>query len=165
MIAVHGCSPALSDHDPVFGWLVLLGRGQASKNVEIMVLRHEVPVPRRQVTWPKPDWADRAILSALTKLLPVTLRAQRLVTPTTLLTWHRPGRVARPTSIRHMQTSAAQHTHAGERHLRLVLDEYADHYSTHQPHRTLNHNRPAGRTDPSAKGTTVGVLRRDRLGA
>ena len=39
----------------VFGWLLLLGRGQASKNAEIMVLRHEVTVLRRQVTRPKPD--------------------------------------------------------------------------------------------------------------
>jgi hypothetical protein len=44
----------------VFGWLLLLGRGQASKDAEIMVLRHEVTVLRRQVARPKPDWADRA---------------------------------------------------------------------------------------------------------
>jgi hypothetical protein len=47
----------------VFGCLVLLGRGQASKDAEIMVLRHEVTVLRRQVTRPKSDWADRAILA------------------------------------------------------------------------------------------------------
>ena len=73
----------------VFGWLVLLGRSQASKDAEIMVLRHEVTVLRRQVTRPKPDWADRAILAALTRLLPAVLRAHRLVTPGTLLAWHR----------------------------------------------------------------------------
>jgi hypothetical protein len=44
----------------VFGWLLLLGRSQASKDAEIIVLRHEVAVLRRQVAQPKPDWADRA---------------------------------------------------------------------------------------------------------
>ena len=73
----------------VFGWLVLLGRSQASKDAEIMVLRHEIAVLRRQVTRPRPDWADRAILAALARLLPAVLRAHRLVTPGTLLAWHR----------------------------------------------------------------------------
>ena len=49
----------------VFGWLVLLGRSQAPKDAEIMVLRHEVMVLRRQVARPKPDWADGAVLAAL----------------------------------------------------------------------------------------------------
>ena len=73
----------------VFGWLLLLGRGQASKDAEIIVLRHEVAVLRRQVARPKPDWADRALLAALARLLPAGLRACRLVTPGTLLAWHR----------------------------------------------------------------------------
>ena len=73
----------------VFGWLVLLGRGQASKDAEIMVLRHEVAVLRRQVTRPEPDWADRTILAALARLLPAVLRAHRLVPPGTMLAWHR----------------------------------------------------------------------------
>jgi putative transposase len=73
----------------VFGWLVLLGRSEASKDAEIMILRHEVALLRRQVTPPKPDWADRAVLAALARLLPTVLRAHRLVTPGTLLAWHR----------------------------------------------------------------------------
>ena len=88
----------------VFGWLVLLGRSQASKDAEIMVLRHEVAVLRRQATQPKPDWAGRAILAALARLLPTVLRARRLVTPGTLLALCVPriastaltSRVARP---------------------------------------------------------------------
>ena len=73
----------------VFGWLVLLGRSEASKDAEIMILRYEVAVLRRQVARPKPDWADRAVLAALARPLPTVLRARRLVTPGTLLAWHR----------------------------------------------------------------------------
>ena len=73
----------------VLGWLVLLGRSPASKDAEIMVLRHEVMVLRRQVARPRPDWADRAILAALARLLPSALRGSRLVTPGSLLAWHR----------------------------------------------------------------------------
>ena len=49
----------------VVGWLALLGRGQASKDAEILVLRQGVTVLRRQVARSEADWADRAILAAL----------------------------------------------------------------------------------------------------
>jgi len=52
----------------------------------------------------------------------------------------------------------------GERHLRPVLDEYADHYNGHRPHRALHQKPPAGRQDPPAAGSGIRVLRRDRLG-
>jgi putative transposase len=72
-----------------FGWLALLARSDASKDAEILVLRHEIAVLRRQVTRPKPDWADRAVIAALTRLLPRHLRLHRMMTPGTLLAWHR----------------------------------------------------------------------------
>lgn len=52
----------------------------------------------------------------------------------------------------------------GERHLRLVLDEYADHYNVYRPHRALQQKPPAGRVHPAGKVTGTRVLRRDRLG-
>ena len=69
--------------------LVLRARTDASKDVELLVLRHEVSVLRRQVTHPRPRPADRAVLAALSAALPRLRWSVFFVQPKTLLRWHR----------------------------------------------------------------------------
>ena len=87
------------------GWLVLLARSTASKDAELQVLRHEIAVLRRGNPQPRLDWADRAILASLIRCLPAAVRKHRLITPATVLRWHRrlvvrrwtyPNRLGRP---------------------------------------------------------------------
>jgi putative transposase len=73
----------------ILGWLALLTRSQASLHAELLVLRHENQVLRRTNPKPTLDWSDRFLLAALIRKLPALLRRQRLVTPTTVLAWHR----------------------------------------------------------------------------
>ena len=72
----------------VLSWLALLTRSDAAKDVEILTLRHEVAVLRRTNIRPALTWPDRAVPSALGRLLPAPLRQLRLVSPRTLLRWH-----------------------------------------------------------------------------
>src|SRR5438034_10021755 len=88
------------------GALVRSRRGLEVKDVELLVLRHELEVLRRQVARPKLRAADRALLAAAVCQLPRPSRGRLLVTPRTLLRWHRalvrrkwrqpPGRRGRP---------------------------------------------------------------------
>jgi putative transposase len=94
------------------GWMVLLARSEAAKDAEILVLRHQLAILRRQVAQPKLSWADRAMISALVRRLPRPRRVRMLVTPETILRWHRrlvtrrrttarrPGRPPVPSGLR-----------------------------------------------------------------
>jgi len=73
----------------VLSWLALLARSSASKDAEILALRQEVAILRRANPKPRTTWTDRAVLAALARVLPKLLRAHRIVTPGTLLRWHR----------------------------------------------------------------------------
>jgi hypothetical protein len=142
----------------VFGWLALLGRSRASKDVEILVLCHDVMVLHRQVARAKPDWADRAVLAALARLLPAGLRGSRLVTPGTLLAWHRrlvadkwtyPGRPGRPPASQEVRDLVLRV--AGENPAR----EYRRVHGEPAPPRLSGQSR-----QPSAGSSAAGAPRR-----
>jgi putative transposase len=97
----------------LLGWIVLRTRSDTTKEIEILVLRHQLAVLQRRTPRPRMTWTDRAVIAALTRLLPVRRRLGLLVTPTTILRWHRqliarhwttqpaqPGRPAIPAGLR-----------------------------------------------------------------
>src|SRR5215213_5262532 len=94
-------------------WMVLRTRSDTTKEIEILVLRHQLAVLQRRTPRLQTRWTDRAVIAALARLLPVRRRRGLLVTPSTILRWHRqlvarhwttqparPGRPAIPGGVR-----------------------------------------------------------------
>ncbi|MCU1660153.1 MAG: hypothetical protein JWR58_218 [Pseudonocardia sp.] len=104
----------------LLGWMVLLARSDADKDIEILVLRHQLAVLNRQTRRARISWADRALITALVRRLPARRRAGMLATPATILRWHRrlvarhwtssprrPGRPAVPPGLRTLTVRVA----------------------------------------------------------
>ncbi|HEY6425071.1 MAG TPA: helix-turn-helix domain-containing protein [Pseudonocardiaceae bacterium] len=72
----------------LLSWMVLRTRSDTTKEIEILVLRHQLAVLKRRTPRPRTSWADRALVAALTRLLPTRRRVGLLVTPSTILRWH-----------------------------------------------------------------------------
>src|SRR6185437_16672604 len=73
----------------LLSWIVLHARSDTANEIEILVLRHQLAVLQRRTPRPWISWTDRAVVAALTRLLPVRRRHGFLVTPATILRWHR----------------------------------------------------------------------------
>jgi hypothetical protein len=129
----------------LFGWAALLTPSDASREAEILILRHEIAVLRRRVARPKPDWADRAVIAVLARLLPEHLLLHRIVTPATLLAWHRrmvrnrwtypntTGRPPVPEEIRELVRRLAGRTADGDTAAFRVISSASDTASAQEP--------------------------------
>src|SRR5829696_5780085 len=73
----------------LLGWIVVRARSETSKEIEILVLRHQLTLLQRRTPRPPLNWSDRALIAALIRLLPTPRRLGLLVAPATILRWHR----------------------------------------------------------------------------
>ena len=97
----------------LLSWMMLRTRSDAANEIEVLLLRHQLAVLQRHRPRPRLSWTDRAVIAALARLLPACRRRGLLITPSTILRWHRhlvrcrwttphtrPGRPAIPASVR-----------------------------------------------------------------
>ena len=73
----------------LLSWMVLHARSNTANEIEILVLRHQLAVLQRRTPRPRISWTDRAVIAALARLLPARRRHGFLITPATILRWHR----------------------------------------------------------------------------
>src|SRR6266487_3499541 len=106
----------------LFELLILFGRSEREKELEILVLRHELQVLRRQVGRPRLRSADRVLLAALGQLVPRKRRVSTLVQPATLLRWHRDLVRRRWTYARRRQGRPPLASHMRDLILRLAAE-------------------------------------------
>ena len=126
----RGPATDVSDLPPARGLARPAGPSSGSKNAEILVLRHEVAVLRRQVSRPRLSWADRAVFAALTRLLSQAGRLRRIVTPATVLRWHRDLVTRRWTELRRLVLRlAAENPPGGTGRSRSPVNGFASRWS------------------------------------
>jgi putative transposase len=170
---------------------VLRCRSNEFKDLEIVVLRHELAILRR-TRRPIMTWADRLFLAGASRFLPRERWRSFVVTPATLLRWHRhvvakrwtySRRAGRPPIRREIRALVVRFARdnprwgyqrivgelkiLNDRHLAHVLAVFAEHYNGHRPHRALTPAPPDSTRSPVAPANESGdtrVLRRGRLG-
>jgi transposase InsO family protein len=160
---------------------ILAVRSGRSKDLEIIVLRHENAVLRRQNKPPVLNDEDRTLLGAVAAALPRRLWQGRIVTPGTLLRWHR-KRITHHPAARHREPDLGIPAHPGrtppprphnrqnhclasphQQQLELLVTDYIDHYNNHRPHQSLNKRPPTPPDEqPEEALATVLVIRTSR---
>jgi hypothetical protein len=128
----------------LLSWIVLRTRSDTAKDIEILVLRPQLAVLQRRTPRPRMSWTDRALIAALTRLLPVRRRLGLLITPATVLGWHRRLVARRWTT---------QPTRPG----RPAISD------NHRPHRTLGQAAPLRPLPQRTTSDTNTVRRHARL--